>query len=226
MNAETINEYIDHLDMTLHDVNLCNIFNYDETNITDDPGVKKVIVRRGLRRVERKMEHSKQSISIMFCGSATAEYLPPMVVYKAQNVYTGWCEGGPAGAIYDATSTGWFDSRTFEHWFTLIFLNVVACRSGVKAVIGDNLASQFSHNVIQLAKQHNIKFVTLPPNTTYLYQPLDVTVFRSVKRLWKKMLSDLRKESRTKGSVPKSQFPGMLKRLSENLRSENLAAGF
>ena len=64
--------------------------------------------------VERKVEHSKQSISIMFCGSATGEHLPPMIVYKAQNVYAGWCVGGPPGATYDFTSSGWFDSRTFE----------------------------------------------------------------------------------------------------------------
>ena len=35
-------------------VSACSVFNYDETNIVDDPGVKHCLVRRGLRRVERK----------------------------------------------------------------------------------------------------------------------------------------------------------------------------
>ena len=44
----------------------------------------------------------------MFRGSATGEYLPLMIVYN------GWWVGGPPDATYDVTSSGWFDSRTFE----------------------------------------------------------------------------------------------------------------
>ena len=49
--------------------------------LTNDPGAKHVVVRRERRRrVERKSQHSKSSISVMFAGSATGEFLPPMVV--------------------------------------------------------------------------------------------------------------------------------------------------
>ena len=47
-----------------------NLYNYDETNITDNRATKKVLVRRGRRRVERKAKHSKQAINLMFCGNA------------------------------------------------------------------------------------------------------------------------------------------------------------
>ena len=80
--------------MCLHDADSRNVFNCDEINITNHPGMKKIIFRRGLCQIERKMELSKQSISIMFCGSATGEYLPPMIVCKVQNAYTGWCVAG------------------------------------------------------------------------------------------------------------------------------------
>ena len=36
--------------------------------------------------------NSKQSTSIMFCGNANGDYLAPMVVYKANNIYQGWIE--------------------------------------------------------------------------------------------------------------------------------------
>ena len=134
--------------MCLHDADSRNVFNCDEINITNDPGMKKIIFRRGLCQIERKMELSKQSISIMFCGSATGEYLPPMIVCKVQKRLYWMVRSWYPCAIYDATSTRWFDSGTFERWFTSIFLNVVACRCGVKVVISDNLASHFSHNVI------------------------------------------------------------------------------
>ena len=63
------------------------------------------------------MEHSKQSVSVMLSGSADGTYLPPMVVYRAQNVYGNWIEGGPRGTIYDRTTSGWFDSVMFEKCF-------------------------------------------------------------------------------------------------------------
>ena len=82
VTQETIHKYFDNLSVTLEGVAPGNLYNYDETNVTDDPGAKKVIVHRGIRRIERKIEHSKQSISVMFCGNAKGEFLPPMVVYK------------------------------------------------------------------------------------------------------------------------------------------------
>ena len=52
---------------------------------------------RGLRRVERIMPNSKQAFSLMFCGDATGSFLPPMVVYKAKNIYENWKKDGPKG---------------------------------------------------------------------------------------------------------------------------------
>ena len=75
----------------------------------------------------------------MFCGSAAGAYLPPMAVYKAQNIYTNWRIGGPEGTVYDATKSGWFDSRTFEIWFMNVFLPNISKLSGPKLLIGDNV---------------------------------------------------------------------------------------
>ena len=66
------------------------MYNYDKTNITHNPGSKKVIVPCGMRCVERKAEYSKQSVGVMFCGNASNQFLPPMVVHKAQNLFTEW----------------------------------------------------------------------------------------------------------------------------------------
>ena len=88
INAVTVGSYFDELECTLEGVDASNIYNYDDMNVSDNPGSKHIICHRGLKRIERKIDHSKSCISLMFCGSATGVYLPPMVVYKAQNVYT------------------------------------------------------------------------------------------------------------------------------------------
>lgn len=227
---EDIQNYFDNLKDAINDLPASAIFNYDETiNITDDPGEKKVLVPIGTRRVERVQEHSKMAISLMCCGSADGDFLPPFVVYKAQNCYENWTVGGPSGAKYDSSKSGWFDMRTFERWFTEIFIPHAQKIEGQKLLIGDNLASHFSPRVVELANEKQIYFTSLPPNSTHLSQPLDVAVFRPMKSVWRRILDNWRKESRRKGSIPKEHIPPLFKQLWEELQpgiKSNLKSGF
>ena len=38
--------------------------------------------------------------SVMFCGNAIGDFLPPMVVYKAKNLYEKWQLNGPESTLY------------------------------------------------------------------------------------------------------------------------------
>lgn len=53
---------------------------------------------------------------------------------------------------------------------------------------GNNLASHLSQKVIESCEKNNISFVLLPPNSTYLTQPLDIVFFRPLKMKWKTQL--------------------------------------
>ncbi|KAI8784184.1 hypothetical protein BgiBS90_015800 [Biomphalaria glabrata] len=48
-----INVYFEHLRKSLDGVSAENILNYDKTNLTDNPGQKKCIFRRGIKHPER-----------------------------------------------------------------------------------------------------------------------------------------------------------------------------
>ena len=75
--------------------------------------------------------------------------LPPMVVYKAKFLYDGQVSGGPNGAIYDSTDSGWFDGQTFKQFFKEFFFPNLN-GDGPLAIIDDNLGSHFSEEVIEL----------------------------------------------------------------------------
>ena len=49
---EEINNYFNQLESALDGIPASHIFNYDETNITDDHSAKHVVVRRGRKRVK------------------------------------------------------------------------------------------------------------------------------------------------------------------------------
>ena len=90
ITSQDIQAYLANVQPLVENVPASNIFNYDETNITDNPGAKVILTRRGTRRIENTRDHSKVAISLMACGAADGTMLPPMVVYKAKNIYENW----------------------------------------------------------------------------------------------------------------------------------------
>lgn len=228
VKSEEMEKYFDNLEQELQNIPPSNIFNYDETMISDDPGCLHAIVSRGARRVERIIAHSRSSTSVMFCGSADGNFLPPMVIYKCQSrqVYEGWIDGGPKDAVYGATESGWMDRKMFEKWFFELFLPAVQKLDGEKVLIGDNLGSHFSPKVIEATVLNNIKFIMLPTNSTHLTQPLDVSVFHPLKVCWRRILEQWRIQSRHSGCIPKTQLPGLLARLWKKLNGDHLMSGF
>lgn len=99
-----------------------------------------------------------------------------------------------------------------------------------KCLIGDNLSSHLSLDVIKLCHEENITFVFLPANSTHLTQPLDVAFFRPMKIAWRNILLKWKKtDGKTQASVPKECFPKLLKKLIIDLNQnakDNILAGF
>lgn len=225
-----INKYFSELEKSLENVPLGNIVNYDETNLSDDPGRHKVITRRGCKYPERVLNHSKASISLMMAGTAEGELLPPYVVYKSTNLYDTWVKNGPVNARYNRTSSGWFDAEVFKDWVKEVVIPFFKNKQGKKVLIGDNLSSHLSIELINICKNFDIHFVFLPANSTHLTQPLDVAFFRPMKVAWRQILQKWKKtDGRSLSCVPKGCFPRLLKLLMDqiNINSENnIRAGF
>lgn len=240
-DAEAMQLYFDNLKETLTEedgsmVPPHRVFNYDEKNLSDDPGTKRCIFKEGVKYPERIMNSSKASISAMFCGSATGDLLPPYVVYKAKNLYSKWLKGGPAGTRYNCSKSGWFDAIVFRDWFEQIYVSHVKEQKlneqGKVVIIGDNLSSHFSPEVLKLCVEYNIAFVCLPKNATHLAQPLDVCFYGPLKKYWRGILDKwkrgLQKKSQT---ITKEKFPNLLNQVYTKIcgnktQSFQLVAGF
>jgi hypothetical protein len=220
VSREDIEKFFQHFAKTVEGVPAANIWNYDETNLRDDPGTEKAMYKKGTKYAERVMNTTKSAISLMFSCSAEGEMMPPYVVYKAQNIYESWTVGGPKGTRYNCTKSGWFDSCVFADWFTSCALPVLRRQQGKKVIIGDNLASHISDAVITLCRQNDIEFVCLPPNSTDKLQPLDVGFFAPMKAAWRKTLMEFKKKNPKEANIPKAQFPALLKAMLSQLKPE------
>lgn len=230
VSRNIIMEYFENLRGEIEDIPNCNIINYDETNLSDDPGRKRIITKRGCKYPERVANFSKTATSLMFAASATGDLLPPYVVYKSTNLYDTWTTNGPPGTRYNRTKSGWFDAVCFEDWLKKILIphfNKLK-NDKPKIIIGDNLSSHLSDGVIDLCTRNNVKPIFLPPNSTHLTQPLDVALFAPLKRAWRKVLTVWKAgPGQKETTVPKDVFPRLLKKLlaeiQENLKTDILA---
>lgn len=231
----------DELSRSLEGLSPEAIFNYDESNLSDDPGKKLMIFKRGIKYPDNVTNFSKSAVSIMLCISASGVCLPPYVVYKANNIWDTWRIGGPKGkpfcsnkccsrgSRYNRSNHGWFDAVCFVDWFKMCFLPHALEIPGAKALLGDNLSSHFTPEVLNLCKEHNIRFICLPPNATHLCQPLDISFFGPMKKAWRKILHDWKQINVKSSSVNKSIFPRLLKQLFDDLAPtmcQNAQSGF
>ena len=113
---EAIN--LQELEKSLDGVPPENIINYNETNLTDDPGRWQMIFKRGTHYPERILNGTKASTSLMLAGTASGEVLPVYVIYKSYHLWNIWVEGGPPKARYNRTRSGWFFLCHCLHFFS------------------------------------------------------------------------------------------------------------
>lgn len=234
MSKQTLEEYFQNLENIVKDVPSSNIFNYDKSNLSDDPGKKRYIYRRGVKYPEKIINYSKSCISIMVCGSADGVLLPPYVIYKSTHLYDTWKEKGPCGppccsqpccsrgVRYNRTTSGWIDSVTFRDWFMTCFLLHAKRLNGRKVMIGDNLSSHIDGDILRLCQENDIAFVCLVPNSTHLLQPLDVAFFRLMKEAWRTILTKWKIENLRLTTVPKDVFPNLLNKALQLIRMDEI----
>lgn len=105
----------------------------------------------------------------------------------------------------------------FQDWFEKIIMPWATALDGPKVVIGDNLSSHLSVQIIKLCRENNIRFVFLPRNGTHLTQPLDLAFFGTMKRQWRKIMLHYKLSNQNATTINKCHFPQLLKKLMKKL---------
>lgn len=203
------------------------IFNVDETGLATNPISCKVYVEKRSRNSYMECPTGgKAMYTVLFCVSATGQYMAPLVVYKGKNLYDTWIKGGPDGACYAVSPSGWMQDDVFEKWIEHFIKNIKKINVKLPVLLTfDGHGSHLTYGTVKQALDNQIIIVCLPPNTSHALQPLDVGVFGPLKLNWKAILKAWYRESRMQ-SVSKAVFPSLLRKLFEKLPSENGVGGF
>jgi hypothetical protein len=127
----------------------------------------------------------QQWITAIDCISAGGSALPPLLIFKAKHTNTGWIPAhAPPDWRFSTSNSGWTsDSHTYE-WLITVFepLTRPADPSLHRLLVMDGHGSHITANVIAHCMKHAIDLLILPPHTSHMLQPLDVSVSAPLKR--------------------------------------------
>ena len=129
-----------------------------------------------------------------------------------------------AGTFYGISESGWMTSDVFAEWFER-FCKLVTERPLL--LILDGHLTHVSILVIEKAVEEDVTILKLPPHATDVLQPLDVSCFGPLKRLWEQSLNSLINEFGVKEPIRKGRFVNKLGEVwHKGLSPENIIAGF
>ena len=162
------------------------IYNMDESGFAvGDSQSSRALVNVRERSSWKVISGRQQWITAIECVSAAGAALPPLIIFKAKHTNTGWIPAHtPPDWRFSTSNSGWTsDSHAFE-WLTTVFepLTRPADPTLRRLLIMDGHGSHITANVISYCMQHAIDLLILPPHTSHVLQPLDVSVFAPLKR--------------------------------------------
>lgn len=160
------------------------IYNMDETGVPLEPRPPKVIAKKGQKKVRYRTSGTKTQITVIGCGSATGQVLPPFIIFAAKQINPLWTQDEVSGSRYAVSDNGWVDQELFFFWLQEHFLSNAVSRRPLLLLL-DGHSSHFEPNTIDHAREKGVIIFCLPPHTTHECQPLDVSLFGALKSHWR-----------------------------------------
>ena len=174
-------------------------YNLDETGLALDPKKKTVFFHQRTKNAQMIVPtEGKIMYTVLLCGNAAENYLPPYVIYKGQlaKVFDTLMIGGPPDTGYNISRSCWMEEFVFEAWFKGVVLKAVEDLPKPIVLFFNGHGSHLSYETALKAKEADAHIVCLPPRISNALQPLDVEVYGPAKEIWYNVLQMFCRESR------------------------------
>lgn len=119
--------------------------------------------------------------------SADGKKGPPLIIFKAKNIWDKWVSQQTdfLDTTYAATINGWMEREVFINYFEKSFLRITnPSPDNPILLIYDGHSSHVDLKLVEIASSNNVTILLLPPHSSHLLQPMDLSVFKSVKTTW------------------------------------------
>ena len=116
-NQTIVKDHFDKLREILekHSLTANHIWNMDETGFIIEPGLQRVIARKGSRQVHQvSCGNSHDHISVCPTISARGTYIPLLIIFKGKRMIPGLLDGAPPGSVMGFSDTGYMKESLFQ----------------------------------------------------------------------------------------------------------------
>ncbi|XP_071056436.1 jerky protein homolog-like [Onthophagus taurus] len=226
-----IYDYFDLLEKTVKELGLddkpSQIWNLKESSFCCDPSKTKIVGQKGYPSTRTTSGPGKQNTTVLMCCSAIGDKAPPLIIFKGKNVWDQWVAPPDTefpNTTYAATSNGWMESAVFKNYFQKSFIKHLSDDRPV-LVIYNGHATHLSVDVFKTAIENQITILKLPPHTSHLLQPLDLSVFKSLKTRWDAKLVEWQRKN-VGVKIPKCIFSKLIGEIWTDTKPEIIINGF
>ncbi|KAL8290854.1 hypothetical protein RB597_008897 [Gaeumannomyces tritici] len=169
-----------------------NTYNADEGGLQEGKtGNGLVLGLAEARLLQRKEPGTRTWTSFIECISATGVSLPPLIIFKGKYVQEQWFPealGYFKGWEFTATDNGWTTDRTAVEWLQKVFLPATRPDPPQpRLLILDGHGSHITKEFMYLCLRNDVYILYLPPHTSHVLQPLDLSVFSPLKHAYRKI---------------------------------------
>lgn len=168
------------------------IFNMDESGLQLNSRPGHVLAKKGSKAVSTVTSTEKgETITIIACCNAEGNFLPPACIMKGKNKKAEFEDGMPPGSkLFMSPKSAYITSDIFLQWLKTHF--VPRKPTGKVVILLDGHSTHCnSVEMLEYANQNEIILISMPSHTSHYLQPLDRSVFKSLKyhfyeqcRLW------------------------------------------
>ena len=174
------------------------IFNADETCVQLCRSSGKVIGLRGWKDIYSIASGPEKS-SLTFLGtiSANGRIVSLLLIYPYQRVPKDIANSIPDDFYMAHSESGWMRSETFYEFIANAFIPWLSDNDITRPVVlfVDGHKTHLTLQVSVLCEENGVILYLLPPNTTHILQPADVSVFKPFKQYWREEVSNFIREN-------------------------------
>lgn len=196
MNKPEVDAYFKLLEKVLSDNELLDrpgsVFNMDETGMQLNNRPGHVLAAKGTKAVSMATSTEKgETITVIVCCNAEGTFLPPACIMKGKNKKPEFEDGFPPGSrVFMSPKSAYITSAIFLEWMKVHFVSRKP--AGKVLLLLDGHATHCnSVEMLDYANENDIVLLSMPSHTSHYLQPLDRSVFKSLKiffyeacRLW------------------------------------------
>ncbi len=166
---------------------MSNVYNFDESGFSIGTiQAARVIVSLKADSRFQANPGRQEWVTVMEAICTDGSAISPVVIFKGEQFNTSWVSNVPVpeGWLFSNNSKGWTNNERGSQWLETCFDPQTREKANGKprVLICDGHGSHITGKFIRYCMDNNIKLLILPPHSSHLTQPLDISVFGPLKK--------------------------------------------